>query len=72
MKIRDKTPSAILNFPPPTIARIACPACHLEAKKRHGRFKITQQFAMEKRLFVHSDWFSTPAHCLGGFVGFLG
>lgn len=55
MKIRDKTPSAILNFPPPTIARIACPACHLEAKKRHGRFKITQQFAMEKRLFVHSD-----------------
>lgn len=26
-----------------------CPAGYLEAKKRHGRFKIIQQFAMEKR-----------------------
>lgn len=49
MKIRDKTPSAILNFFFPLIARIACPAYHLEAKKRHGRFKITRRFTMEKR-----------------------
>lgn len=26
-----------------------CPAGYLEAKKRHERFKIIQQFAMEKR-----------------------
>lgn len=70
MKIRDKTPSAILNFLPPPL--LESRVLRIISKLRRGMGGLKSPSSLRwrsalHRLFVHSHWFSTPVDLFGWF-----